>query len=333
MSLNSFLRMAAISPLLSLLPNVAPNVKMAGEVVRLAILVEAGEKGGWAVGELRRLISSESSLEIELLDEELSRVAGQGTGYDGRLNLTLAEARGLGLSLGTDYFILGQVIDTPRRQRDGKVRYEIHIPLFLVETRTGQLRRFHQVEAVGADAAEAEQDLKSRLAAGWMALARVIAASPLPAGRAPELDPPVLTEIYTDDETGSISPDGKGSSEIRPPRFHRHLKPDYPEMAALAAVEATVELTAVFGADGRIDQIEIQRWAGFGLDESAVATVRQLRFDPATQNGHPVSFRGLVRYNFRRPTPQAIRNSARGREEIERLKRSLQDLLKPKPVP
>lgn len=299
------------------------------EAVRMAIVVPAGDVNR----ELRTLIGAEGALEIELLDEDLTLLARQGSGYDGRLNLTRAEARGLGLSLGSDFYILGQVLETPRRQADGQVSFEALAALFLVESRTGELRRFHCVEGIGADAVTAGQRMRRELAVAWAAMAKVIAAAPLRNGREPEIDQPAPIEIYIDDDGLNHGSAGPGSGSVRPPLFQRHLKPLYPEVAARLGIEATVELTAVFRADGQVDQVELQRWAGFGLDESAVATVRQLRFEPATQDGRPVSFRGLVRYNFRRPTPQAIRNSARSREEIDRLKRSLQDLLKTRPVP
>lgn len=316
--------------LMTMLPVVCWSLlTVRAEAVRMAIVLPAGE----VTRELRTLIAAEDGLEIELLDEDLTLLARQGSGYDGRLNLTRAEARGLGLSLGTDFYILGQVLETPRRQADGQASFESLAALFLVESRTGELRRFYHVEGVGADAVTAGQRMRRELPLAWAAMAKVIAAAPLRNGREPEIDQPAPTEIYIDDDGLASGSAGSGSGSVRPPLFQRHLKPIYPEIAARIGIEATVELTAVFRADGQVDQVELQRWAGFGLDESAVATVRQLRFEPATQDGRPVSFRGLVRYNFRRPTPQAIRNSARSREEIDRLKRSLQDLLKTRPVP
>lgn len=316
--------------LMTMLPVVCWSLlTVRAEAVRMAIVLPAGE----VTRELRTLIAAEDGLEIELLDEDLTLLARQGSGYDGRLNLTRAEARGLGLSLGTDFYILGQVLETPRRQADGQASFESLAALFLVESRTGELRRFYHVEGVGADAVMAGQRMRRELPLAWAAMAKVIAAAPLRNGREPEIDQPAPTEIYIDDDGLASGSAGSGSGSVRPPLFQRHLKPIYPEIAARIGIEATVELTAVFRADGQVDQVELQRWAGFGLDESAVATVRQLRFEPATQDGRPVSFRGLVRYNFRRPTPQAIRNSARSREEIDRLKRSLQDLLKTRPVP
>ena len=46
--------------------------------------------------------------------------------------------------------------------------------------------------------------------------------------------------------------------------------------------------------------IEVVKWAGFGLDEEGVSAVRQLRFEPATMNGKQISVTAMVRYNFRK---------------------------------
>jgi len=49
-----------------------------------------------------------------------------------------------------------------------------------------------------------------------------------------------------------------------------------------------------------VGEIQIVRWGGFGLDESAERAIRQLKFKPATRDGRAVSVRAIVRYNFRR---------------------------------
>ena len=53
--------------------------------------------------------------------------------------------------------------------------------------------------------------------------------------------------------------------------------------------------------DGEVNRVDVARWAGFGLDEAAVDTVRQLHFFPASRDGVAIPFRVLLRYNFRRP--------------------------------
>ena len=47
--------------------------------------------------------------------------------------------------------------------------------------------------------------------------------------------------------------------------------------------------------------MRVVRWAGFGLDEEVVATVRRMHFRPAQREGEPVPVRVLLRYNFRKP--------------------------------
>jgi TonB family protein len=88
---------------------------------------------------------------------------------------------------------------------------------------------------------------------------------------------------------------------LRLPRPYRRLRPTYTESAAGAEVEATVDVLVDIGADGEVQNIQIARWAGFGLDESSVDTVRQLHFFPAMRNGTPIPMRVLLRYNFRKP--------------------------------
>jgi len=86
------------------------------------------------------------------------------------------------------------------------------------------------------------------------------------------------------------------------PKPYRRLRPAYPESAARAEVEATVDVVVDVGADGEVGQVEVARWGGFGLDEITIATVRQLHFFPASRNGIPIPMRVLLRYNFRKPS-------------------------------
>jgi TonB family protein len=88
---------------------------------------------------------------------------------------------------------------------------------------------------------------------------------------------------------------------IRTPRPYRRLRPTYPDTAARAEAEAVVDVAVDIGADGEVGEIQVVRWAGFGLDESTVATVRQLHFFPAMKNSAPIPMRVLLRYNFRKP--------------------------------
>ncbi|NDD62475.1 MAG: energy transducer TonB [Acidobacteria bacterium] len=295
--------------------------------LRIAVVTPDGEGGEEVEAELRRLIGGEQRVAIELIDRDLTRLARDGGGFEGGLNLSLEEARGLGQALGADFFILGRVFSIARSAEAGFGSLEGLAALFLVESRTGRLRRFQQAATTGADATEVKRRLPGEIAEVWEVFFGAITEA---AGQAAPFPPmnnvSAHREVYTDEGQW-------GEGRLRPPLFQRQLKPAYPPTAARVEVEATIELMAVFRPDGEVDQIEVQKWGGFGLEESAVATVRLLRFRPATLDGQPVSFRGLVRYNFRRPAPQAIRSATKSQEEIDRLKRSLNDLLKIRPVP
>ena len=95
--------------------------------------------------------------------------------------------------------------------------------------------------------------------------------------------------------------DNEVSNGVRPPRPYRRIKPHYPEQAAHDNVEAIVDVLVDIDAKGNAGHIEIARWAGYGLDESVINTVKQLHFFPAMRDGVPIPMRVLLRYNFRKP--------------------------------
>jgi TonB family protein len=105
---------------------------------------------------------------------------------------------------------------------------------------------------------------------------------------------PVI-EVAPDDAETAIA-DG-----IQLPRPYRRLQPPYPDTAAAAEVEAVVDVVVDINRDGEVTNAWIARWAGFGLDEATLNTVRKLHFFPAMRNGTAIPLRVLLRYNFRKP--------------------------------
>ncbi len=75
--------------------------------------------------------------------------------------------------------------------------------------------------------------------------------------------------------------------------------PEYSEEARKAKYQGTVVLWMVVGADGRPQQIRVQRALGMGLDEKAIEAVRQWKFEPAKLNGQAVPVEINVEVNFR----------------------------------
>jgi TonB family protein len=295
--------------------------------VRFAVLDFEGDERGIVAGELRDLSREPGAPSVELIDENLARVAARGAGYAGAVNFSRAEARALGQSLGCEYFALGKVLVTRRAGAGEQFYFEALAGLFLVETRTGALIQFVFDRARGGDEQEAIRALKAAVRGEWpRCVSSIVAAQQR---RAAEIEtvgetPGRLIEVFPDDAT---------EPGAERPIFYQRLKPAYTEQADLAGITATVELEAVFGADGRVGEVTVTRWAGFGLDESAVATVRQLGFKPAKRDGKEVTIRALVRYNFRRPPAQTVAPKGASPEEIERIRRSLLDILLPKQAP
>jgi TonB family protein len=283
--------------------------------VRLAVIDFVGDDRGEVSAAFRQSVTSE----FELLDGDLVRAATRGAGYNGNLNLSRDEARALGQSLGCDFFVLGKTLTTRRLAgASGEQTYfESLVGLFLVEARTGKLILFSFESAKLETEVASKEKLKNNLAQVWLRYAEAMLVARKRHTTAIEnLQPlPPAIEVLTDD---------LAATGVQQPFFYQRLKPEYTEQADLAGVTATVELEAVFREDGTVGDVEVVKWAGFGLDESAVATVKKLRFKPAERDGKKLTLQGLVRYNFRRPLSQAERQ-----EETERLKRSLQDIKKP----
>lgn len=86
---------------------------------------------------------------------------------------------------------------------------------------------------------------------------------------------------------------------ISAPRAIFAPEPEFTEEARKAKYQGTVVLWMVIGADGRPQQIRVQRALGMGLDESAVNTVKRWRFEPARRDGMAVAVQVSVEVNFR----------------------------------
>ena len=75
--------------------------------------------------------------------------------------------------------------------------------------------------------------------------------------------------------------------------------PEYSEEARKAKYQGTVVLWLVVDANGRPQQIRVQRALGMGLDEKAIEAVRLWKFEPARKDGQAVPVMINVEVNFR----------------------------------
>jgi TonB family protein len=91
---------------------------------------------------------------------------------------------------------------------------------------------------------------------------------------------------------------GAVASNTKPVEVVFVPKPEYTDEARNKRVEGDVLLEVVFSASGEIRVGRVVRGLGYGLDESAEAAARQIRFHPALQDGQPVDSPAVVHITF-----------------------------------
>lgn len=294
-------RLALFILLIALWPAPSAVARQTMRRVSVAILEMGGTPTAARVTE--RLSKLLASLKIKgttlaLLDRGMSAAAARGVGYTGSLNLTLTEARALGAAAGCDFYLAGDAQTVRRSSSTRPVYYEAYASVFVVSTQTGRLVYWDRPAAEADTAEEAEASLLTSLESMVHLSAGAVAVAAEREER----------ERFTTDEgeTTSIidlsTDEGAASKrDLREPALYRRLRPAYTDAAARAEAEATVDALVEIGADGEVSDVRVVRWAGFGLDEEVVATVRRMHFRPAQREGEPVPVRVLLRYNFRKP--------------------------------
>ena len=237
---------------------------------------------------------------VAVLDRDQVRAAARGAGYTGSISLSLVEARDLGAALGSDFFVLGDAQTLRRSPSTGSVYFDSYASIFAVSARTGRLVSWERPTFAKGTAEAAEQslifelsgfDIQHRLA---LAIHRAFEDERGQRELTTAEQVPVIEAAPDDDKSAA-------AEGLRLPRPYRRLVPPYPESAARAEAEATVDVLVDLDAGGEVMRVEIARWAGFGLDEATVETVRRLHFFPAMRDGVAIPIRILLRYNFRKP--------------------------------
>ncbi|MGH6862143.1 MAG: energy transducer TonB, partial [Phyllobacterium sp.] len=70
------------------------------------------------------------------------------------------------------------------------------------------------------------------------------------------------------------------------------------QTAYLYEVAATVDAEVTIDEKGNLTQLDIVRWAGYGLDEAVIEAIRKMNWRPGERDGKPLPMRVLLRYNF-----------------------------------
>ena len=235
---------------------------------------------------------------LTVVDCDLGRAAARGAGYKRSLNMTLSEARDLGAAIGCDFYVIGDAQTVRRSSSTGPGYFESYASIFLVSARTGRLISWERPTFEAATTETAERLLLDHLTKDETRRHYLNTIEQAQERERHE------REIALDRNTPIIEEAGDEKSEgqsLRSPRPYRRLRPAYPDTAARADAEGTVDVLVDLDTKGEIGRVEVARWAGFGLDDAAVNTVRQLHFFPATRDGVAIPMRVLLRYNFRQP--------------------------------
>jgi TonB family protein len=85
---------------------------------------------------------------------------------------------------------------------------------------------------------------------------------------------------------------------IVPPELATYTDPFYSRTARDNKIEGTVTVEAAFDAAGKMRVLRVVKSLGYGLDESALDSLRSWRFCPALQDGKPVETTGLIDIDF-----------------------------------
>ena len=281
--------------------------RVVAQQLERSVTVAALDFGNSRIGRLAAETLSASlktSSEQSIVDRDQARAAARGVEYAGSLNMSRQEARRLGEAIGCDFYLIGDAQTIRRSSSTRPIYFESYASIFLVSSRTGRLVIWQRPSFLAATEEASEERLFSELSNSdtrrRILLAIRRAREDERMGRELALDSMILgTPVIQE------APDNNRAAEkegLRLPRPYRRLRPAYPDSAARAEAEATVDVLVDLDANGEVDHVEVARWAGFGLDEATVETVRRLHFFPALRNGAPIPIRVLLRYNFRKPS-------------------------------
>lgn len=90
-----------------------------------------------------------------------------------------------------------------------------------------------------------------------------------------------------------------GVNGISSPNCEYCPNPDYTNPAREVKFNGTLLLEVTVSAEGRAIDARVVRGLPFGLNESAIRTVRNWQFRPATREGQPVACRVMIEVTFR----------------------------------
>ena len=109
---------------------------------------------------------------------------------------------------------------------------------------------------------------------------------------------PLFCQHNSANETGEGEPVYRVGKEIKPPRATYSPQPEYDHESRKAKTEGVVVLYMIVTKEGRPKDVAVMKSLTPRLDEQAIKTVSQWRFDPATKDGVPVAVKINVEVSF-----------------------------------
>lgn len=228
---------------------------------------------------------------FRLAEDGFVKTALSGAAIELSLNMTRDQGVAAAQLLGCEYFVLDKYFAVTRRGLEGKSSGESMLALFLIDGRSGRLLRFDAAHEKAATEEEAVQRVRSKISG---TVGQLLDAAAESERRRNQPDAVSAPEIFTLPEDGMPL-----AARMIPPKVLRKKSPVYPRLAEDAEITAIVRLSVQFLSNGTIGEVEVERWAGFGLDEASIAAARSAEFEPATLDGKPVSVVAPIEYHFR----------------------------------
>lgn len=225
-------------------------------------------------------LEDELDKEFRILDRDAAEAAIRSLKITTPFNLTSDQSKRIGELTDCSHVVIVNAASTRRTSSARPNYFEAYAALYLVNTRTGLLDQFILESKQGNTAVEAETSLNNAVES----IARVISA---------KIKAPTPSDSIASFET--YDPDSK---TLRPAMPYKRIKPEYTQTAYLYGIAATVEAEVSIDTNGDVKRIAITRWAGYGLDESVIAAIRQMNWRPGERNGKPFPMSVLLRYNF-----------------------------------
>jgi TonB family protein len=104
--------------------------------------------------------------------------------------------------------------------------------------------------------------------------------------------------IATSAPAAAAKPAGAVATATLPVEILSKPRPLYTEEARRSRIEGEVLLEVLFAASGPARIVRVVRSLGHGLDETAMAAARDIRFRPAQRDGQPVDSSAVVHIVF-----------------------------------